>query len=104
MTEKEIQDGNSLICEFMNLTGYGEYYDYNNNYNLLFSTFEKINKFGIIEFTYSLVPTFRICYLGSKYEEALNFYNNSENQELNPHFIFEVIVDFLKFVKSKNKF
>lgn len=76
---------------------------YHKSYEMLMPVLQKIQKYAIIEITYSLVVTCRICYLGkNKYDKAINFYgdNNGGGEPIDA--MWKCVVEFLKFY-NENK-
>jgi hypothetical protein len=106
VTEFHYRDNLSLIFgnedsafDFENIN----YFNPNKNWNLLMEIIKKINNTGcIVEISYSIVTTCRICYIGNKYDKAINFINDN-NGGLEPiEAVYNSVVEFINFYMNKN--
>ena len=121
--ENEILECNKLIAEFMECF-YSETFEgllpnhwvnkngepltsyldtelkYHTSWDWLMPVVDKIEKYGIIEISYALVSTCRICVIGGKTENAFNIINDN-NGALNPIIaVYSSVVEFIKWYNT----
>ena len=109
---------NYEVCEFNHRNNVSlifgkedEFYDFEDirffrpqsDWNLLMEVIRKINDIGcIVEITYSLVTTCRVCYIGNKNEKAINFINDN-NDGLEPiEAVYKSVIEFINFYNDKH--